>query len=204
MKLNFQLSTLRLLSLPKCNFQLKLLATLTLALLFASCQTKTNDFIIKNKQVGKLTDTTTVAQMKQLYQNDSIVKKTHAESAFEPYDEYTIIDKETKKVLMLVVPQKINDEQSLLKQIEIKSPEFKTEKGVGIFSDFGDFKKQHKIGHLDETFKYIVVFIDDLNATISISKDVVPLNAQNNAGVKIDETLIPDKAKIKGFIVFFE
>ena len=201
MKRNFQLSTLRLLSLPKYNFQL--LTTLTLVLLLiASCQTKTNDFVIKNKQVGKLTDTTTVAQMKQLYQNDSIVKKTHGETAFEPYDEYAIIDKKTKETLMLVVPQKVNDEQSLLKHIEIKSPQFKTGKGISLASSFGEFKKQHKVGHIDETFKYIVVFIDDLNATINMPKDVLPLNAQHNSQIKIDETLIPDNAKIKDFIVF--
>ena len=193
MKRNFQLSTF--------NFQL--LTTLTFALLLiASCQTKTNDFVIKNKQVGKLTDTTTVAQMKQLYQNDSITKITHGESAFEPYDEYSIIDKKTHKVLMLIVPQKMNDEQSLLKQVEIKSVEFKTEKGIGLDSNFGDFKKHHKIGRVDETLNYIVVFIDDLNATISMPKDVVPLNAQHNSAIKIDETLIPDNAKIKDFTVF--
>ncbi len=181
---------------------MKYLNTLALILLIVSCQTKSNDFIIKKNQVGKLTDTTTVARMKQLYQNDSIVKLTHGESAFEPYDEYVIIDKNTKKALLVVVPQKMNDEQSPLKHVEIKSAEFKTEKGVGLDSNFGQLKKQHKIGRIDETLKYIVVFIDDLNATVSIPKDVIPLNAQHNATIKIDETLIPDNAKIKDFIVF--
>ena len=132
MKLNFQLST----------FTFQLLITFTLLLLIASCQTKTNDFIIKNKQVGKLTDSTTVAQMKQLYINDSIVKDTYAESAFDPYEEYTIFDKKTKKALLAVVPKKIEDEQSLIKRIEIMSPEFKTGQGVGLLSNFGDIKKQ--------------------------------------------------------------
>jgi len=169
---------------------------------FTACQTKTNDYLIANKQVGKLTDSTTVAQMKELYKNDSIVKTTQGQSAFEPFDEYTIIDKKDKEVLMVVVPQKMNDEQSVLKQIDIKSPKFKTAKGVGIDSDFGSFKKNHKIGHIDETFKYIVVFIDDLNATIDMPKDVIPLNARNDSSIKIDQTLIPDHSKIQDFVVF--
>jgi len=181
---------------------MKQLTILALILLVASCQTKNNDFVIKNKQVGKLTDTTTIAQMKQLYQNDSIVKKTEGQSAFEPYDEYRIMDKKTKEVLLVVIPKKMNDEQSLIKEVDIKSPKFKTEKGVGLDADFGSFKQHHKIGRVDETFKYIVVFIDDLNATIDMPKDVMPLNAQNNTAIKIDETLIPDHAKIKDFIVF--
>ena len=194
MKLNFQLSTF--------NFQL--LITITLALvLIVSCQTiSNNDFIIKNKQVGKLTDTTTIAQLKLLYQNDSIVKNTYGKAAFEPYDEYTIIDKKSKNILLVVVPQKINDEQSVIKYIEIKSPKFKTEKGVNLASSFGDFKKQHKVGRVDETFKHIVVFIDDLNATINMPKDVIPLNAQHNPNIKVDKTLIPDNVKIKDFVVF--
>lgn len=190
-------------TLTQNNSIMKYLSIIILILFVASCQTKNNDFIIKNKQVGKLTDTTTIAQMKQLYQNDSIVKKTEGQTAFEPYDEYWILDKNTKEVLMVVVPKKMNDEQSVIKEVDIKSPKFKTEKGVGLDTDFGSFKQHHKIGRIDETFKYIVVFIDDLNATIDMPKGVVPLNAQNNTSIKIDETLIPDNTKIKDFIVFF-
>jgi len=182
---------------------MKYFTVITLMLLIASCQTKNNDFIIKNKQVGKLTDTTTIAQMKELYRHDSIVKKTEGQTAFEPYDEYWIIDKNNKEVLMVVIPKKMDDDQSVIKEVDIKSSRFKTEKGVSLTSDFGDFIKHHKIGRIDETFKYIVVFIDDLNATIDMPKDVIPLNAQNDTRIKIDETLIPDNTKIRDFIVFF-
>jgi len=167
-----------------------------------ACQQNENPYIIKNKQVGKITDTTTVAQMKELYKNDSIVKNTEGQSAFEPYDEYIIYDKTGHQILFTAIPKKINDEQSVIKQIEIKSPKFKTEKGVNIQSDFGAFRNNHQIGRIDETFKYIVVFIDDLNATIDMSKDVLPLNARNDSSIKIDETLIPDHSKIKHFVVF--
>ena len=190
-------------NLTQTNFKMKHFSTIAFILLIASCQTKNNDFVIRNKQVGKLTDTTTIAQMKQLYQNDSIVKKTEKKTAFKPYDEYRIIDKKTKEVLLVVIPKKMNDEQSLIKEVDIKSPKFKTEKGVGLNADFGSFKQHHTIGRVDETFKYVVVFIDDLNATIDMPKDVIPLNAQNNTAIKIDETLIPDNAKIKDFVVFF-
>ena len=173
-----------------------------IATLIAACQKEENQFVIKNKQVGKLTDTTTVAQMKELYKQDSIVKNTEGQSAFEPYDEYTIYDKNTKQALLVVVPVKVNEENSKLKQVEIKSDLFKTDKGVNLASDFGTFKKNHKVGKIDETFKYIVVFIDDLNATIDLTKDVIPLNARNDSSIKIDETLIPDQAKIKHFVVF--
>ena len=180
----------------------KSIILLAIAIIFSSCQTKPNNFVIKNKQVGLLTDSTTIASMKKLYKNDSIVKDTEGQSAFEAYDEYTIIDKTTKKPLMVVVPVKVNDEQSLIKRIEIRNDKFTTEKGVKLSSNFGAIAKQHKLGRIDETFKYIVVYIDDLNATIDMTKDVLPLNSRNDASIKIDKTLIPDNAKIKHFVMF--
>ncbi len=179
-----------------------IIAIISLATVLSACQNKTDNYTIKNKQIGQITDTTTVAQLKKLYQNDSIVKNTEGQSAFEPYDEYLVYDKKTKKILFTAIPKKINDENSVLKQIEIKSPLFKTEKGVNINSDFGTFKTRHQIGRIEETFKYIVVFIDDLNATIDMSKEVLPLNARNDSSIKIDETLIPDHSKIKHFVIF--
>jgi len=180
----------------------KYLILLAIAIVFTSCETKTSDFVIKNKQVGKLTDSTTVASMKKLYASDSIVKNTEGQSAFEAYDEYTIIDKKTKKPLLVVVPIKVNDEQSKIKRIEIKSDLYKTAKGVGLTSNFGMFSKNHKLNRIEETFKYIVVFVDDLNATIDMTKDVLPLNSRNDSSIKIDKTMIPDNSKIKHFVMF--
>lgn len=180
----------------------RIIYILVAMLVITACQKEENHFVIKNKQVGKLTDSTTIAQMKILYKNDSIVKNTEGQSAFEPYDEYSIYDKKTKEILLVVIPQKVNDENSLIKQVEIKSKLFKTGKGTGLYSDFSAFKQNHQIGRIEETFKYIVVFIDDLNATVDMSKDVLPLNAQNDRHIKIDAGLIPDHAKIKHFVVF--
>jgi len=180
----------------------KIVILISLFIFISACQQKENKYIIKHKQVGKITDTTTITQFKKLYKNDSIVKKTLGQHAFEPFDEYIVYEKNTGEVLMTVIPKITNNENSIIKRVEIKSPKFKTEKGVNLLSDFSSFKKNHKIGHIDETFKYIVIFIDDLNATIDLSKDVLPLNAQNNDRIKIDETLIPDHSKIKHFIIF--
>jgi len=173
-----------------------------LMVVFASCQNQNNDFVLKNKQVGKITDTTTIAQMKELYKNDSIVKKTEGESAFNAYDEYTIIDKNTKKALMVVSPQRINDETSKISRVDIKSDLFKTKNGISLHSNFGAFKKNQKIGEIEETFKYLLIYIDDLNATIDMSKDVLPLNARNDSSIKVDQTMIPDDANIKHFVIF--
>ncbi len=176
---------------------------LLISLFMFSCQKENKDFIIAKKQVGKITDSTKIKELKTIFGQDSIAKNTEGQGAFEAYDEYTVYDKKTHKPLLVIIPQKTGDDESLVKQVEILDGKFKSDKGISFNSKFGEIKKAHKIGKVDESFKYLVIYLDDLNATIDIKKNVLPLDAQNNPGLKIDETMIPDDAKIKHFIVFF-
>ncbi len=180
--------------------KISILVILTLAIL--SCTQKNTDFLISKKQVGKITDSTKVKDLKALFKNDSLIKNTEGQSAFEAYDEYTLYDKKTKKPVLIIVPTKPNDDNSLIKTVEIINDKFKTDKGISINSNFKDFKQSHKVGKVDESFKYLVVYIDDLNATVDIKKSELPLEAQNNPSIKVDATIIPENAKIKHFIVF--
>lgn len=171
-------------------------------MLMQSCQGTKGDFIISKNKVGKLTDSTKIYQMKQLYKSDSIVENMQNASAFGVYEEYTVYDKQTRKPLLTVVPVKINDSASLIKTIEIRSDIFKTAKGICLSSEFEKIQSNTKINKVEETFKYIVLYLDEFNATIDIDKDVLPLSAQHNRSVKVDETLIPNDAKMSHFIVF--
>ncbi len=171
-------------------------------LLIGACKHKDNEFLISKKQVGKINDSTRVKELAKIFSNDSIVKNSEGESAFESYDEYLIIDKKSKKPLLLIIPQETNQPESLIKQVEILSPLYHTDKGISIDSDFGAINKTHKIGKVDTSLNYIVLYLDDLNAIVDIRKSELPLRLQNNPGLKIDQTMIPEKAKIKHFIVF--
>ena len=191
-------------SLNQINTQntMKKILIFLLILAIGACSQKEDKFVIANKQVGKITDSTRVKDLKTLFKNDSIIKKTEGEGAFEPYDEYLIYDKKQNKAILTVIPVKAGDENSKIRQVEILDNKFHTNKGINLKSTFGELKKMHKIGKIDKSFKYIVVFIDDLNATVDINKTELPLNAQNNRSIKIDETIIPDKAGFKHFVVF--
>ncbi len=171
-------------------------------LLMGACTKKDKQYIIDKKQVGKITDSTKVKNLSAIFSRDSIVKNTEGESAFEAYDEYTVFDKKTKKPLLLIIPKETNNPESLIKQVEILNPKYNTTKGININSSFGQIKKAHKIGNLETSLNYIVVYLDDLNAIIDIRKTELPLSLQNNPSLKIDKTMIPEKAKLKHFIVF--
>jgi len=171
-------------------------------LLIGACTNKNKQYIIDKNQVGPITDSTKVKNLNSIFPTDSIVKNTEGESAFETYDEYTLFDKKTKKPLLLIIPQQTNNPESVIKQVEILNPRYKTEKGININSTYAEVKKAHKIGHLETSLNYIVLYLDDLNAIIDIRKSELPLRLQNNPGLKIDKTMIPEKAKMKHFIVF--
>ena len=173
-----------------------------LILTISACSKKEEKFVISNKQVGKITDSTRVKDLKTLFKNDSIVKKTEGEGAFEPYDEYVIYDKKQKTPLLTVIPVKPKDEDSKIRQVEILDNRYQTIHGIHLHTNFGELRKSHKIGKIEKTFRYIVVYVDDLNATVDIEQTELPLNAQHNRSIKIDETIIPNQAKIKHFIVF--
>jgi len=175
---------------------------LLLAVIF-SCGKKDNKFTIGKKQVGKILDSTKISELKNIFKQDSIIKKTEGEGAFESYDEITVINKNTKKPLLIIIPKKSGKTESLIQQVEIMSPLYKTKNNIGLNSKFIDIKKYHKIGKIEKTFKYLVVYLDDLDATMDFNKNVLPLNAQNNPGITIDATMIPDNAKPKHFVLFF-
>ena len=182
---------------------MKKIGLLILSLLFiGACSKENKKYLIGKKEVGQITDTTKVKDLEKIFIHDSIVKNTEGDSAFEVYDEYTVFDKKTKKPLLLIIPQETNNPNSLIKQVEILSQRFKTRKGTGIHSTFGEIQKAHHIGKVETSLNYIVLYLDDLNAIIDIRKSELPLRLQNNPGLKVDETMIPDKAKMKHFIVF--
>jgi hypothetical protein len=182
---------------------MKKINLILVALFFiGACANKEKTYLINKKQVGKITTETKVKDLNKIFAKDSIVKNTEGESAFESYDEYTVFDKKTKEPLLLIIPNKTKDENALIKQVEILSPKYNTYKGINLQSSFGQIKKAHKIGNVETSLNYIVLYLDDLNAIIDIRKSELPLQLQNNPGLKIDQTMIPDKAKVKHFIVF--
>jgi len=171
-------------------------------LILGACTKENKQYTIDKKRVGKITDSTKVKDLEKIFIKDSIVKNTEGDSAFEAYDEYTVFDKKTKEPLLIIIPKQTNDPESVIKEVDILSPKYQSLKGITIESTYGQVKKAHKIGKLDTSLNYIVLYLDDLNAIMDIRKSELPLSLQNNPSLKIDQTMIPDKAKMKHFIVF--
>jgi hypothetical protein len=173
------------------------------ALLIMSCSDSAK-FRIKKGQVGHLTPKTTIHDLKEIFKNDSIVSNLSegslGDNYFQDDDEYLIFEKGGKH-LLTVVPKEQLDSSSTIKSIQIFDKRFKTESGINITSTFLDLNANSNIDKVESTFSSATLFIDDLNATISIDKEELGLKAFSNQQVTKEQ--IPDLAKMKSFTIWF-
>ncbi|MEQ6122785.1 hypothetical protein AAON49_01125 [Pseudotenacibaculum sp. MALMAid0570] len=171
--------------------------------LFFSCD-NSKKFQIKKGQVGLLTTKTTVQDLNHIFKNDSIVKNLSEGSLgdrfFQDDDEYLVYEKGGKH-LLTIVPKEQLDSTSTIKSVQIFDKRFKTEKGLNLNSTFAEVNMNNNIDKIESTLASATLFIDELNATISIDKEELGLKAFSNQQVTKEQ--IPDLAKMKSFTIWF-
>lgn len=173
-------------------------AFLAITILFSSCTEKENPFIIKKQNIGFLTDSTQVKDLKAIFANDSVI--TDKPTRFGKDSTIEIVDKEGKQLLLLT-PKKNRDSSSTIGTVQIKDVRFKTEKGISLQSTFKDISNAYKISHVDNLLNSVVVTVNAINASFTINKKELPSNARFDMDLHIDATMIPDNAKIKYFML---
>lgn len=181
----------------------KTLYTITLiAGLLASCGQQDQKFVIKDDQIGLLHKGALIKQVDSIFAQDSIVSSSA--KAIEGFqNEVTVFDKEGNR-LMVLSPDQNNNPNSPITHIQITDPRYKTTKGIGINSTYGDIKKQYTIQKVETTFSSVIVFLENSPIYISIDKDALPENIRYNLNLKVEPTQIPNDAKIKLFMVSWD
>jgi len=176
---------------------------LTLSIVFYSCNSNNKFHIVKGK-VGHLTQKTTIKELETIFKNDSIVKNLSEGSLgsnyFQDDDEYQIYEKGGKH-LLTVVPQDQLDTLSTIKSVQIFDERYETETGINLNSTFSDVNLNNEITKIETSLNSATLFIDDLNATIAIDKEQLGLRQFTTQKVSLEQ--IPDLAKMKSFIVWF-
>lgn len=184
----------------------KIVYLVLVSFLFVQCS-KENQYLIKKGRVGYLTKETTVLELSSIFKEDSIVSNLslnnsdNKDKLFSLYnDEYEIFSVKGDKLLE-IAPTNKNDSLSKIKSIQIFDRNYKTDKGISLQSTFKDINEHYMINKVETTLTSATLFIDELNATISIDKKELGLNSFSRGEVTIDQ--IPDIAKIKYFIIWF-
>ena len=172
-------------------------------MLFVSCD-DSKKFQIKKGQVGHLTPKTTIQELDKIFANDSIISNLSegalGDNLFQDDDEYMIYEKGGKH-LLTITPKDQLDSTSTIKSIQIFDKRFKTDTGLSLSSTFLDINANNNINKVESTFSSATLFIDDLNATISIDKQELGLKAFSSQQVRKEQ--IPDLAKMKSFTIWF-
>lgn len=178
-----------------------LFALFIIVILFSSCEEKENPFTIKKQNIGLLTDSTQVKDLKAIFVNDSVI--IDKPTRFGKENTIEILDKEGNQLLILT-PEKAEDSSSTIGTVQIKDVRFKTEKGISTHSTFVDIYKNYKISHVDNLINSVVVTVNELNASFTIDKKELPANARFDMDLHIDASMIPDNAKIKYFMLHWQ
>jgi len=182
---------------------IKILLVLCLAISFVKCGDDGKFEVAKGK-VGAITAETTVKDLELIFAKDSIVKilseGAKGNSYFQDDDEYKVYAKGGKH-LLTIIPKEQLDESSTFKSVQIFDERYKTEGGINVNSTFSDVNINAKISKVESSFSSATLFIDQLNATLSIDKE--ELGLKEFSVQKVSKEQIPDLAKIKSFIVWF-
>lgn len=178
----------------------KIIALVSVTLLFIQCKEEINPFLISNDSVGTLTRGMTIKEIDSTFAKDSIVKLYAQNEELPTQGEVEIYEKNGTK-LVSISPVTNNDPDALISNFQFFDPRYKTDKGLNLSSTFKDIKANYKISNIETTISTVVIFLEDNDLFINIDKNELPENFRYNPNLIIDVTNIPDEAKIKYFML---
>jgi hypothetical protein len=182
---------------------LLLIVVISFSLFIVSCS-NSNKFRIEKGVVGNINTKTTIQELTTIFKKDSLVKNlsegAQGDNYFQEDDEYYVFEK-GGKLLLTILPKEQLDSTSTIKSIEIHDERFKTKSGININSNFLEINANNNINRVESTFSSATLFLDNLNTTITIDNEELGLKEFNTQ--KVSKEQIPDLAKMKTFIVWF-
>ena len=179
-----------------------LFALLISAMLLSSCTTEkaADPFLIQKHQVGLLTDSTQVKDLEAVFLNDSVVRYIAGDEFTGSVNTIEIFEKGGNKLLDLT-PKEALDSTSVITSVRIVDDRYNTEKKISKLSTFKDIKEAYKISKIDNLINSVVVSVNEINASFTIDKKELPASMRFDMEMTIETIQIPEKAKIKYFMI---
>ncbi len=170
------------------------------SILFIQCAEEKDPFLIKNGEIGNLTNKNQIRQVDSIFELDSIVPLSATANTLGTQGEVEIYEKGGKKLLLLS-PEFYADPESRINYIQVFDERFKTDKGLSLSSTFADVKDNYEIAGIQNAINVVVVFLKDSDVYITIDKKELPENIRYNYNAKVEATQIPDGATFKYFMI---
>ncbi|WP_373057063.1 hypothetical protein [Zunongwangia sp. H14] len=179
-----------------------LLLLLSGAMLFSCNNDEHDPYLITTTQVGKLKRETQLNQLDSIFKEDSIITQTSGAEQLRSTDEIRIYEKGGQPLLYLEPLQEF-DSTSTIGYIRIMDPRYETKEGLSVGSTFKDIVTHYNISRIENTMTSAVVFLDDINAYVTIDKKELPSSLRYDTETKIRASQIPDDARFKYFMVYW-
>ncbi|WP_179354609.1 hypothetical protein [Winogradskyella vidalii] len=172
------------------------------ALMLTNCATDNapDPFLVKKNNIGLLTDSTQVKELDAIFSNDSVVRYIPGSDFIGSVNTIEVYEKGGKKLLDLS-PRNASDSTSVISSVHIIDERYKTDKDITSLSTFKDIKAAYKISKVDNLINLVVVTVNDINASFTIDKKELPASMRFDMDMSIDPLQIPEKAKIKYFMI---
>lgn len=177
---------------------------LVIAISIISCQKdEDNPFLITASQVGPIKKDLRINKLDSVFPHDSIVTQTSGDQQLRSTDEIKIFEKGGNP-LLVVEPLQEFDSTSTIGYIRILDSRYETKAGISTESTFKDIVENYNISRIENTLNAAVVFLDEINAYITIDKQELPSNLRYDTDTRIRASQIPDEAKIKYFMIYWD
>lgn len=175
----------------------KIIGLFLLSMILIQCGQDKDTLIAKN-QLGKIDKNTSIEELDKIFKNDSVEKFPLKEDITREYRVFGVGGKPS----LVFMPRVHNDSIKGLELVKIYSSQYKTEKGISTSSTFKDVVDNYSIDKIEPSFSAAILFINELNATISLNKQ--DLNLDEFDMRKIEQGQIPDEASIMYISLWFE
>jgi len=175
-------------------------ALLLAGLCVISCEQPQDPFAVQKQHIGLLTDSTRVKDLDLIYASDSIVKFIGGDEFTGNINTIDIYEKGGAKLLELT-PSQALDSTAVIENVRIMDARYKTDKNISLLSTFKDLSDNYTISRIDNLINSVVISVNEINAAFTIDKKELPANARFDMTLNIEETQIPDNAKVKFFMI---
>ncbi len=145
------------------------------SLLLSSCGKNQDPFLIQKHNIGNLTDSTQVKDLKSIFETDSVVDYIGKDEFTRNINTIEIYDK-NGSALLSISPQRRADSTAVISNVRILDARYKTKKGISTLSTFNDIEKAYEISKIDNLINSIVVSVKEINASFTINKKELPSN----------------------------
>ena len=158
-------------------------------------------FLISSDQAGLIARNISLAEAEDLYENDSLVRDSVQLSIGLGNDKLKIYQSGGQH-LMTLTPKR--DSIQSVEHVLIADPRLTTAEGIGLNSTFKDIKEKYEIEKIITSLNNIVVLLKDSNMYFTIDKGELPSHLKFTKTRPIELVEIPDKARIKYFMISWD